>query len=135
MDSPSDFGGDVLATAADGIARKRADRRFASEGLVTCSLRVIEGSQDGLGGRWRSGVAAVFPGRLDFRRSWWRGPGKVPPLQVTAVLGPARLPLAEERLKLPGGIVGVQTPTAVLEWSVPGRYRPAAIERLEVPYL
>jgi hypothetical protein len=52
-----------------------------------------------------------------------------------AVLGPARLPSAEERLKLPGGVVRIQTGTAILEWSLPGRYRSAAITRLEVPYL
>jgi hypothetical protein len=135
MDSPNDFGGDVLAAAADGIARRRADHRFASEGLVRCSLLVIEGRQDGLVDRWRSGIAAVSPGRLDFRPPWWRGRGKVPSLQVMAVLGPARLPSAEERLKLPGGVVRIQTRTAILEWSLPGRYRSAAITRLEVPNL
>ena len=39
-----------------------------------------------------------------------------------------------EILKLPGGIVQVQTPTANLEWALPDRYQSAAVARLKVAH-
>ena len=133
----------TLANAAGfGIGRVaalRADRRFRKSGRFQCGLRVIEGSQPGLSGRWRLGVAWVSPRRLDFCRRGWRVLGACPPIEVLAVHGPPRppsgspaSPFGDEILKLPGSIVQIRTPAAALEWSLCGRYQPAVIARLKV---
>jgi hypothetical protein len=136
MDAPDDFGAsELLAAAVGGVARRRADRRFTEAGIVSCSLKVIGGSQDGLSSRWQQGTAAVSSARIDFRRSWRsRAFGKCPPIEVMAVCGPVRLPSADEVLKVRGEIIQIQTPTATLEWSVHSRYRSAAIAQLKVGY-
>jgi hypothetical protein len=130
---PFDWG---LANAAGtGIARLtnvRADRRFRKSGRVLCGLRVIDGNQPGLSGRWRLGVASPSPGRLDFRPRWWRVRGECSPIEVFAVHGPPRVPAGDEILKLPGTVVQIQTPTATLEWALDARYQSASVERLEV---
>jgi len=139
---PVDWG---LANAAGfGIGRvttMRADRRFRKSGRVQCGLRIIDGNQPGLSGRWRLGVAYVSPRRLDFRRRWWRVLGECPPIEVLAVHGPPRAPcgsprapFGDEILKLPGSIVQIQTPAAVLEWALRDRYQSAAFARLEVAH-
>jgi len=112
----------------------RADRRFRKSGRVQCGLRVIDGNQPGLSGRWRLGVASVSPRRLDFRRRWWRVLGECPPIEVFAVHGPPRAPFGDEILKLPGSVVQIQTPTATLEWALHDRYQSAAFARLEVAH-
>ena len=117
------------------MAILRADRRFRNSGRVYCGLRVIDGNQPGLSGRWRLGVASVSPRRLDFRRRWWRVLGDCPPIEVLAVHGPPRAPFGDEILKLPGSVVQLQTPVAVLEWSLNRRYQSAAFARLKVAHL
>ena len=135
----------ALSNAAGfGIGRAvtmRADRRFTKSARVRCGLRVIDGNQPGLSGRWRLGVASVSPRRLDFRRRWWRVLGECSPIEVVAVHGPPRAPsgsagspFGDEILKLPGSVVQVQTPAATLEWSLRDRYQPAAFARLEVAH-
>lgn len=135
---PVDWG---LANAAGfGIGRVaawRADRRFLASGRVRCGLRVIDGTQPGLSGRWQAGVASVSRRRLEFRRRGWLVSGACPRIKVLAVHGPPRAPrgsprspFGDELLKLPGSIVQIQTPAAVLEWSLHDRYQSAAIARL-----
>lgn len=135
---PVDWG---LANAAGfGIGRAaamRADRRFRESGRVTCGLRVIDGKQPGLSGRWQVGVASVSRRRLEFRRRGWWVFRECPLIKVLAVYGPPRArlgspgsPFGDEILKLPGSIVQIQTPAAVLEWTLHDRYQSAAIARL-----
>jgi hypothetical protein len=69
---------------------------------------------------------------LHFRRRWWRARGECPPIEILAVHGPPRVPSGDEILKLPGSVVQVQTPSAVLEWALHGRYQSPAFARLEV---
>ena len=125
-----------LANAARaGLGRAaivRADRRFRKSGRVRCGLRVIDGNQPGLSGRWRVGVASFLPRRLHFLRRWRRVLGGCPPIEVVAVPGPPRAPSGREVLKLPGSIVQIQTPAATLECALPDRYRPAVLARLKV---
>ena len=130
---PLDWG---LSNAASyGIARvaaMRADRRFRKSGRVKCGLRIIDGDQPGLSGRWRVGMAFLSPRRLDFRRLGWRVLGQCPPIEVIAVHGPPRAPVGDEILKLPGSVVQVQTSAAVLEWALSERYHSAVLVRLRV---
>jgi hypothetical protein len=79
-------------------------------------------------------VASFSPGRLDFRRRWWRVLGECPPIEVIAAHGPSRAPFGDEILNLPGSIVQIQTPTAILEWALHDRYQSAAFARLEVAH-
>jgi len=44
------------------------------------------------------------------------------------------VPSGDEILKLPGSVVQVQTPSAVLEWALHGRYQSPAFARLEVAH-
>jgi len=60
---------DLLAPFAERLVQKQAERALA-QGRVECSLRLVSGSQRGLSSRWRSGVATVSPGRLDFTGRW-----------------------------------------------------------------
>jgi hypothetical protein len=125
-----------LANAAGAgigrVANMHADRRFRKSGRVRCGLRVIDGNQPGLSGRWRVGVASFSARRLDFRRRGWRVFGECPPIEVVAVHGPPRAPFGDEILKLPGRVVQIQTPTATLEWALHDHYQPAAVARLKV---
>jgi hypothetical protein len=127
-----------LANGAGAVIRRaadmRADRRFRKSGRVQCGLRVIDGHQPGLAGRWRVGVASFSPQRLDFRRRWWRVLGECPPIEVFAVHGPPRAPSGDEILKLPGSVIQIQTPTATLEWALHERYQSAVIARLEIAH-
>ena len=124
---------------ADGLLQGGIDaalgahhRRLARRGRVACSLRVISGSQAGLSRRWQQGVAALSPGRLGFRRRWWRAFTSCPPVDVVAVRGPVRGPAADEIFKVPGPIIQVQTPTAVLECGIFSDYLQTALDLLGV---
>jgi hypothetical protein len=127
-----------LANAAGaGLGRAalmRDSRRFRKSGRVRCGLRVIDGHQPGLSGRWRVGAASFLPRRLHFLRRWRRVLGGCPPVEVVAVHGPPRVPSGREILKLPGSIVQIRTPAATLECALPDRYQPAAWARLKVAY-
>lgn len=135
---PADWG---LANAArfgmGRMAALHADRRFRESGRVQCGVRVIDGKQPGLSGRWQVGVASVSRRRLTFRRRGWWVFRECPPIQVLNVYGPPRAPhgsprspFGDEILKLPGSIIQVQAQTAVLEWALHHRYQSAAIARL-----
>jgi hypothetical protein len=125
-----------LANAAGAgigrVAMMHADRRVKKSGRVRCGLRVIDGNQPGLSGRWRVGVASFSVRRLEFLRRWWRVLGECPPIEVIAVHGPSRAPSGDEILKLPGSIVRIQTPTATLEWALHVRYQSTAVAQLKV---
>lgn len=127
-----------LANAARAVighaANLRADRRFRKSGRARCGLRVLEGNQPGLSGRWRVGVASFSARRLNFRPRWRRVLGKCPPIEVVTVNGPPRALSGNEILKLPGSVVQVQTPTATLEWALGDRYQSAVVARLRVAY-
>jgi hypothetical protein len=112
----------------------RADRRFGKSGRIQCGLRVIDGNQPGLTGRWRVGTASVSRRRLNFRRRWGGVLGEWPPIEVFAVHGPPRVPFGHEILKLPGSIVRIQTPTATLEWAFHDRYQSAAFALLGIAH-
>ncbi len=107
-------------------------RRLARKGRVPCSLRVITGNQAGLSKRWQQGVAALSAGRLGFRRRWRRAFTSCPPVEVVAVRGPTRMPTANEVFKVPGPIVQIETPSAVLECGVLSGYLRVVLDLLEV---
>ena len=122
---------DVLGPLGEHLVHRQAGHTLAS-GRVECSLRVMCGRQQGLSSRWRSGVAAVSPGRLDFTPESW------PPranrlLTHVVVLGSGRPPSGEELTRLPGDcwITELQTPTATLGWAVPAGDLPWALEHLQ----
>lgn len=123
------------------MATMRADHRFRKSGRVPCGLRVIDGSQPGLSSRWRLGTASAGPRRLEFHRRLWLVFGECPSIQVLAIHGPPRAPsgsprspFGDEILKLPGSVVQIQTPVAVLEWSLHDRFQSAVFARLKVAY-
>ena len=99
--------------------------------IFACSLRVIAGSQEGLGDGWRDGEATVYPGGLDFEASFYLSDGfraalgTAPPaisVPVSAVVtARQRQPNDEETVKVKGDsqIVELTTETATLEWAVP----------------
>jgi hypothetical protein len=124
---------DVVCAGFEGLVHLQAGHALA-EGRVECSLKVSSGHQRGLSKRWRNGMAAISPGRLDFT------PGRRPigasgPLTISyiAVLGPARVPSTDELTWLPGDcrIAELQTPTAMLDWAVPAHDLPWALEQLQ----
>lgn len=130
---PFEWGLSNAAGAGIGrLASMRADRRFRKSGRVRCGLRVIDGNQAGLSGRWLVGAASFSARRLDFLRRWRRVLGGCPPIEIVAVRGPPRAPWGNEILKLPGSIVQIQTPTATLEWALHDRYQSAAFMMLGV---
>ena len=55
---------DLLATIVGDAWVDRWRRR--KTGKFGCSLRVIDGSQEGLGDSWHDGEVCVHPGRLEF---------------------------------------------------------------------
>ena len=57
--------GDLLGPLSEHRVRKQAGHGLA-RGRIDCSLKVISDRQQGLSPRWRGGVAAISPGRLDF---------------------------------------------------------------------
>jgi hypothetical protein len=130
---PVEWGVANAAEAGIGlVVNMHADRRFRKSGRIRCGLRVIDGNQPGLSGRWRVGMASFSARRLDFRRRWRRVLGECPPIEVIAVHGPPRVLSGDEILKLPGSVVQIQTPTATLEWALHERYQSAAVTRLKV---
>jgi hypothetical protein len=72
------------------------------------------------------------PGRLDFRRHWWRAFSACPAIDVVSVRGPARQPYNKEFWSLSPEcrITQIDTPTAILGWAVLDRHLAWVIERL-----
>jgi len=123
--------GDLLGPFGEDRVQRQAGHALA-KGRVECSLKVISGRQQGLSSRWRRGVAAISPGRLDFTSEWWSLKATGPVTHI-AVLGPARPPSVEELAWLPGDcrVTELQTPTATLGWAVPVRDLAWALEHLQ----
>src|SRR5262249_18873302 len=122
---------DLLGPLGEHLVHRQAGHALA-HGRVECSLKVMSGRQQGLSSRWRNGVAAISPGRLDFTpESWPRRANR--PLSRIVVLGPDRPPSGEELTWLPGDcrITELQTPTATVGWAVPAGDLPWALERLQ----
>ena len=103
--------GDVLGPLGEHLVHRQAGHALAP-GRVACSLKVMSCRQQGLSSRWRSGVAAISPGRLDFTLESWL-PSASRPLTHIVVLGPGRRPSREELTGLPGDcqVTALQTPT------------------------
>ena len=134
-----DFLGDLIGqwlgeSAGERLRRRRSDRRLA-KGHVECALQVISGSQSGLSRRWQHGVATVTPGRLEFRRHWWRAFSTCPAIDVVSIRGPARRSSNKEFWSLSPQcrITQIETPTAILGWAVLDRHLTWAIETLNSP--
>jgi hypothetical protein len=148
---------EVLALAAGGLLTlwwRRAGRAAAVDGQqddfeksrpaeFTSSLRVIEGSQEGLEDGWHEGEVTVHPGRLDFvvgfqlrdgLRAALRGPPPPISLLVSAVATERqRQPNKGEMWKVNADseIVELTTATSTLEWAVPPRQLKATLAHLQ----
>ena len=124
---------DLVCAGFEGLVHRQAGHALAA-GRVECSLKVGSGHQRGLSERWRSGVAAISPGRLDFTPDRL-SIGAAGPLTISyiAVLGPARVPSMGELTFLPDDcrIAELQTPTAMLHWAVSARDLPWALDQLQ----
>jgi hypothetical protein len=111
--------------------------------VFSCNLRVIDGSQEGLGDGWHYGDVSVHPGRLEFavgyelRDGLLKGFGKPsPPIPVTVgtvATERQRKPNDSEKWKVSvdSEIVELTTDTATLEWAVPTKRLKFALERLQ----
>jgi len=111
--------------------------------VFECNLRVIDGSQVGLGDGWRYGDVTVHPGRLEFvvgfelRDGLLKGFRKPPP-PISVTVGTVaterqRKPNDSEKWKVSVDreIVELTTDTATLEWAVPTKKLKLALERLQ----
>jgi hypothetical protein len=122
---------DLLGPLGDHLVHRQAGHALA-QGRVACSIRVMSGHQPGLSSRWRIGVAAVSPGRLDFTPQSWQLKATRPVTHIV-ILGAGRPPSGEELPCLPGDsrITDLQTPTATLGWAVPAGDLRWALEHLQ----
>jgi hypothetical protein len=111
-------------------------RRLAARHKAEVGLRVVDGHQPGLGPRWRHGVGTLAAGRLEFRgtvggvRFLRRAPITIDVMQIDRD-APRTTGLREAWSVRPGiEVVQLVTPTARLEWAVPGPQIDWAIEEL-----
>lgn len=112
-------------------------RRYAEQEQVECGLRIVAGEQPGLAPRWRHGVGTLTPGLLAFRstvggmRFLRRTPITVEVLQIDG--SRPRMTRWREALHVSPGteVIELVTPSARLEWAVPGQWMGWARERLE----
>src|SRR5262249_5363745 len=86
---------DVLGPVGEHLVHRQTGHALA-RGRVECSLKVTSGLQPGLSPRWRKGVVAISPGRLEFTPESGR-PRATGPITHVVVLGPGR-PLSREEL-------------------------------------
>lgn len=103
-------------------------RRLQARGETECALRVVEGHQEGLTGRWQHGVAALAPGLVTLRRRYVGGAriprpfGRAARIEFSALSPDAREPQGlKEAWSLDTHLViyEVTTPTARIEWAIP----------------
>ncbi|WP_369054872.1 hypothetical protein [Kineococcus terrestris] len=106
------------------VVTRRVAQRLAAGDRLECSLRVVDGHQDGLARRWRPGVATLHPGQVTFAhtvgglRFLRRRPITFAVQAVDAAL-PRQVRGAEVLLVAPGArVVQLRTPSAVLEWAI-----------------
>lgn len=124
------FIGDLFASflggwIADGfIGRKRA--KAARHRVFLGGLRVVSGTQSGLGGEWLIGEWSIRSGRLSMETL-------VVPI-VETVKGSRRPARVDELVGASDTvIVKVRTKTAELEWSILRRFDGLALRALSVP--
>ena len=120
---------------------KRRQSKLQEREEMECGLRVISGTQPGLTGRWRHGVARVQAGNLEFLPRL--GGSRIPrPGQQWLRVDVIEASRAHERVA--GGreqwsvnptarIVRVRTATAELEWAVAPEQRDWALSRVMGP--
>ncbi|HEX6356495.1 hypothetical protein [Actinophytocola sp.] len=114
------IGGLLGRRAVRGLTRRRAER----SGRAEIALRVVEGTLPGLRTTWFSGVATLFPGRLEFT-SYVGGVRflrrKRVPVEITAVDRTSRrTPEGKEIIWINPDcdVIAVRSPTATLELGV-----------------
>jgi hypothetical protein len=133
---------DLLATIVGDAWVDRWRRR--KTGKFDCSLRVVDGGQEGLGDGWCDGEVSVHPGRLEFAvgfqlRDGLRAAFRSPPPPILVTVGTVeterqRKPNKDDgwwNVNVDSEIVELSTDTATLEWAVPTKRLKFALERLQ----
>jgi hypothetical protein len=130
------------AGRASGVDVQQDDLRESKPAEFDSSLRVIDGSQEGLRDGWHQGEVSVHPGRLEFvvgfqardgLRAAFSSPSPPISVSVRAVATERqRQPNRGEMWKVHADseIVELTTDTATLEWAVPTRRLKWTLERL-----
>jgi hypothetical protein len=130
----------LASTVGEALVPEWRRRKSAEFG---CDLRVIAGSQEGLGDGWHYGDVSVQPGRLEFVVGYQLRDGLLkgfrkpsPPISVmvgTVATERQRKPNDREKWKVSvdSEIVELTTDTATLEWAVPAKRLKCALERLQ----
>jgi hypothetical protein len=128
--------GSLGALLAGGFIVRTRSRTLAPRHKAEVGLRVVDGNQPGLGRRWRHGVGTLAAGRVEFRgtvggvRFLRRAPITIEVMQIDRD-APRTTGLREAWSVRPGiEVVQLITPTARLEWAVPGPQIDWAIEKL-----
>jgi hypothetical protein len=120
------------------IHQERRVRKQQAVGRTECSLRVVAGSQDGLGTNWTSGLAVPGPGSLEFLPRFWQTtlprPGQKW-LRITvneATRAHERTSKGREiwSVNPSARIITLRTPTAELEWAVMPEQRDWVLARV-----
>lgn len=102
-------------------------RRIADQGKTECGLRVVKGTEPGLGARWKHGVARIDVGVVEFRPGLGGGVRFARPGQPWLRIEVLEASRAEERtagLKESWSVSGqarilrLRTATAEIEWAV-----------------
>jgi hypothetical protein len=111
-------------------------RRLAVRGETECGLRVAQGTEAGLGRRWKHGVARISQGSVEFRPGLGGGirfarPGQ-PWLRITvleATRSEERTAGLKESWSVSGRarILRLRTATAEIEWAVVPQQRDALL--------
>lgn len=98
-------------------------RKVWESGQAVVGMRVVAGSQQGLGTSWVTGAALASPGRVDFTRyvgglSLVKRP--LPPMRILAIDGPPRRLSGGSMLRLDpdAQVTTLRTPTATLELAI-----------------
>jgi hypothetical protein len=141
MDFIFDLVIDLLTSIFGDALVDRWRRRKSAE--FDCSLRVIDGSQEGLRDGWHPGDVTVHPGRLEFvvgyqfRDGFLEGFRQLPP-PISLTVGTVaterqRKPNDREKWKVnvDSEIVELTTDTATLEWAVPTKRLKSALVHLQ----
>ena len=108
--------------------------------MTECGFRVVDGSQPGMGSRWKHGVARLAPGHLRFRPGVGMGIRLARPGQPWLEVDVLEATRAQERtaglleswdVSDAARILIVRTITATLEWAVVPEHRDWALGRVK----